>query len=380
MEYSLKFRIYPNKKQEVQIAQTLGCARFVYNYFLALKKETYETEGKNLSFAVCCKELTALKKTEAYKWLQDVDATALQQSLRDLDRACQNFFRGLKKGQTAGFPKFKRKHASRQTYRTQNNQSKSKNGVSSTITLYDDCIRLPKLGYVKCRVSKKVTGRILSATVSKTSSGKYFVSVCRTDADIPQLEPAGAVCGIDLGIKELATLSDGTVFANHKHLRKSEKKLRRLQRELSRKTKGSRNREKARMKLARQHEKVRNQRRDALHKMTTQIVRDYDVICTETLKSKNMMQNHKLAKAVGEASFYEVIRQLQYKCDWYGKLLIRIAPYYPSSQLCSSCGYQNPNTKDLSVREWTCPKCGVHHDRDLNAAQNILDEGLRLSG
>lgn len=380
MEYALKFRIYPNKKQEVQIAQTLGCARFVYNYFLALKKETYETEGKNLSFAVCCKELTALKKTEAYKWLQDVDATALQQSLRDLDRACQNFFRGLKKGQTAGFPKFKRKHASRQTYRTQNNQSKSKNGVSSTITLYDDCIRLPKLGYVKCRVSKKVTGRILSATISKTSSGKYFVSVCWTDADIPQLEPTGAVCGIDLGIKELATLSDGTVFANHKHLRKSEKKLRRLQRELSRKTKGSRNREKARMKLARQHEKVRNQRRDALHKMTTQIVRDYDVICTETLKSKNMMQNHKLAKAVGEASFYEVIRQLQYKCDWYGKLLIRIAPYYPSSQLCSSCGYQNPNTKDLSVREWTCPKCGVHHDRDLNAAQNILDEGLRLSG
>lgn len=380
MEYALKFRIYPNKKQEVQIAQTLGCARFVYNYFLALKKETYETEGKNLSFAVCCKELTALKKTEAYKWLQDVDAAALQQSLRDLDRACQNFFRGLKKGQTAGFPKFKRKHASRQTYRTQNNQSKSKNGVSSTITLYDDCIRLPKLGYVKCRVSRKVTGRILSATISKTSSGKYFVSVCWTDADIPQLEPAGAVCGIDLGIKELATLSDGTVFANHKHLRKSEKKLRRLQRELSRKTKGSRNREKARMKLARQHEKVRNQRRDALHKMTTQIVRDYDVICTETLKSKNMMQNHKLAKAVGEASFYEVIRQLQYKCDWYGKLLIRIAPYYPSSQLCSSCGYQNPNTKDLSVREWTCPKCGVHHDRDLNAAQNILDEGLRLSG
>lgn len=380
MEYSLKFRIYPNKKQEVQIAQTLGCARFVYNYFLALKKETYETEGKNLSFAVCCKELTALKKTEAYKWLQDVDATALQQSLRDLDRACQNFFRGLKKGQTAGFPKFKRKHASRQTYRTQNNQSKSENGVRNTITLYDDCIRLPKLGYVKCRVSKKVTGRILSATVSKTSSGKYFVSVCWTDADIPQSEPTGAVCGIDLGIKELATLSDGTVFANHKHLRKSEKKLRRLQRELSRKTKGSRNREKARMKLARQHEKVRNQRRDALHKMTTQIVRDYDVICTETLKSKNMMQNHKLAKAVGEASFYEVIRQLQYKCDWYGKLLIRIDLYYPSSQLCSSCGYQNPNTKDLSVREWTCPKCGVHHDRDLNAAQNILDEGLRLSG
>lgn len=380
MEYSLKFRIYPNKKQEVQIAQTLGCARFVYNYFLALKKETYETEGKNLSFAVCCKELTALKKTEAYKWLQDVDATALQQSLRDLDRACQNFFRGLKKGQTAGFPKFKRKHASRQTYRTQNNQSKSENGVRNTITLYDDCIRLPKLGYVKCRVSKKVTGRILSATVSKTSSGKYFVSVCWTDADIPQSEPTGAVCGIDLGIKELATLSDGTVFANHKYLRKSEKKLRRLQRELSRKTKGSRNREKARMKLARQHEKVRNQRRDALHKMTTQIVRDYDVICTETLKSKNMMQNHKLAKAVGEASFYEVIRQLQYKCDWYGKLLIRIDLYYPSSQLCSSCGYQNPNTKDLSVREWTCPKCGVHHDRDLNAAQNILDEGLRLSG
>ena len=380
MEYALKFRIYPNKKQEVQIAQTLGCARFVYNYFLVIKKETYETEGKSISYNDCSKELTILKKTEAYKWLQDVDAVALQQSLRDLDKAYQNFFRGLKKGQKAGYPRFKSKRAAKQTYRTQNNQIKSKNGVCNTIVLYDDCIRLPKLGYVKCQVSKKVTGRILSATITKTASGKYFVSVCWTDVDMPQSEPTGAVCGIDLGIKELAALSDGTTFPNHKHLRKAERKLKRLQRQLSRKTKGSKNREKARVKLARQHEKVRNQRQDALHKMTTQIVRDYDVICTETLRSKNMMQNHKLAKAVGEASFCEVIRQLQYKCDWYGKVLIQIDQFYPSSQLCNNCGYQNPNIKNLAVREWICPACGTHHDRDLNAAKNILDEGLRLLG
>ena len=252
--------------------------------------------------------------------------------------------------------------------------------MCNTIVLYDDCIRLPKLGYVKCQVSKKVTGRILSATITKTASGKYFVSVCWTDVDMPQSEPTGAVCGIDLGIKELAALSDGTTFPNHKHLRKAERKLKRLQRQLSRKTKGSKNREKARVKLARQHEKVRNQRQDALHKMTTQIVRDYDVICTETLRSKNMMQNHKLAKAVGEASFCEVIRQLQYKCDWYGKVLIQIDQFYPSSQLCNNCGYQNPNIKNLAVREWICPACGTHHDRDFNAAKNILDEGLRLLG
>ena len=380
MEYALKFRIYPNKKQEVQIAQTLGCARFVYNYFLVNKKETYETEGKSISYNDCSKELTVLKKTEAYKWLQDVDAVALQQSLRDLDRAYQNFFRGLKKVQKVGYPRFKSKRAAKQTYRTQNNQTKSKNGVCNTIVLYDGCIRLPKLGYVKCQVSKKVTGRILSATITKTASGKYFVSVCWTDVDMPQSEPTGAVCGIDLGIKELAALSDGTTFPNHKHLRKAERKLKRLQRQLSRKTKGSKNREKARAKLARQHEKVRNQRQDALHKMTTQIVRDYDVICTETLRSKNMMQNHKLAKSVGEASFCEVIRQLQYKCDWYGKVLIQIDQFYPSSQLCNNCGYQNPNIKNPAVREWICPACGTHHDRDLNAAKNILDEGLRLLG
>lgn len=378
MEYSARFRIYPNEKQKIQTARTLGCSRFVYNHFLALRKEVCRHDGTSLSYRDCSAELTALKKTDAFRWLRDAGSVALQQSLRDLDRAYQNFFRGRKERRKTGFPRFRSKRDARQTYRTQNNQTKDRNGNvrSSTIVLCGDCIRLPKLGYVECRVSKKVRGRILSAAVTRTSSGKYFVSVCWTGVDIPKMPQTNRACGADLGIKDLAVLSDGTVFPNQKHLQASEKKLKRLRRLLSRKTKGSSNREKARIRLARQHEKIRNQRNDAVHKMTTQMVRDHDVICMETLRPRNMMKNHSLAKAAGAAAFSEISRQLQYKCDWYGKLLIRVDPFFPSSQLCSQCGYQNPATKDLSVRKWVCPDCGTVHDRDVNAAKNILSEGL----
>lgn len=368
IEKAYKFRIYPNKQQEELIQKTFGCTRYVYNYYLVKRKTAYEERKETLNYNACSADLTQMKK--ATEWLKEVDATALQSSIRDLDEAYQNFFRRVKNGEKPGYPHFKSKKDNKKAFKSK--------CVGTNIKVLDKHIQLPKLGLVECRVSKQVEGRILSATVSQNPSGKYFVSVLCTDVEWQPLDPTGAIVGIDLGLKEIAITSDGQHIPNPKHLAKSQKKLAKLQRQLSRKPKDSANREKARVKVARLHEHIANQRLDKIHKMTTILVQDYDLIAMETLMPKNMVKNRKLAKAISDAAWGEVARQLEYKTRWYGKCQVKVDRFFPSSQTCNHCGFVNKATKDLAIREWDCPQCGEHNDRDINAAKNILDEGVRI--
>lgn len=363
MEKSYKYRIYPNKTQQELIQKTFGCCRYIYNYFLNKRMNAYKEDGTFIKYNDMSKELTLLKKD--ISWLTEPDKCALQNSIKDLDNAYRRFFK-----HNSNYPKFKTKKNMKKSYRTQNINPTS-------ILVTKKYIKLPKLGYIKTRDKQLVNGRIINATITQECNGHYYVSICCTDVVFDQLPKTNKSIGIDLGIVDFATLSDGTKIDNPRFFEKSEKKLAKLQRELSRKSIGGSNRNKARLKVAKLQKHIAEQRKDFLQKLTTTLVNNYDTICIEDLDVSDMKEtcSHIRNKHVNDVSFYEFRRQLEYKCKWYGKDLITIDRYYPSSQICHVCGHKD-SKKSTDVREWICHNCHCKLDRDINAAINILNEGL----
>ena len=364
---SYKFRLYPTEEQKVIFAKTFGCSRAIWNMMLADKITYYEKTGKSLNN-------TPAQYKKEYPWLKEVDSLALANVQLNLQKAYKNFFHSKFR-----FPRFKSKRH-HQSYRT-NNQ----NGL---IRLSNDNnkIKLPKIGWIRLKQHRKMTGLIKSATISKTTTGKYFISIlCETD--ISSYPKTKSSIGIDLGLEHFAILSTGEKIENPRFLISASKKLAKEQKILSRrgllaKQRGKSlndcmNYQKQRLKVARLHEKISNQRRDFLNKLSTNLIKNHDRICMEDLASRNLMRNHHLARAVGDVSWYEFVRMLEYKAEWYGKQIVKVSRWFPSSQICSSCKV-NSGKKPLHVREWICENCGTHHDRDLNASLNILNEGLKL--
>lgn len=370
-----KFRFYPTNEQKILINKTFGCTRLIYNYYLNKKQELYKTEKKDLSSYDCIKDLKNLYIE--YPFLKEVDSMSLRCALFDLDNSYQKFFK-----EKIGYPKYKSKY-DKNSYRTNfvTSMYKGKKYENIKLDIINKTIMLPKLKKVRIRGYRKlknIDGRIINANVSRGKDNKYYVSVVfEQELEENKIIP-NKIIGLDLGIKDLVITSDGKKYDNNKTISKYEKRIQRIQRKLSKKTKGSNNYYKTKQKLARLYSKIKNTRKYTIHKITKEIIDNNDIIVTETLKINNMIKNHHIAKSLQDASLSEIIRQLTYKTKWKFKKIYQIETFYPSSQICSHCDYKNEITKNLNIREYECPNCHIKLDRDINASENIMFEGLKF--
>lgn len=356
-----KFRIYPNAEQKILFAKTFGCVRFIYNKMLSEKIKYYEETKQKLN------NTPAQYKAE-FEWLKEVDSLALANAQINLQKAYNNFFRSPK----TGFPKFKSKHKNRNSYTT-NNQKGS-------VSIGNGCIKLPKIGFVKLKQHRKLPSdyKLKSVTISQNPSGKYYASVLFEYENQVQETKPHKFLGLDFSMHELYKDSNGNEPKYPGYYRSAEKKLKREQRKRSKMQKGSKNRDKQRIRVAKLHEKVVNQRKDFLHKQSRQITNAYDCVCIEDLDMKAMAQSLNFGKSVSDNGWGMFVTFLQYKLEESGKKLVKVDKFFASSQTCNVCGYKNTATKNLSIRAWDCPECGTHHDRDVNAAINIRNEGMRI--
>lgn len=378
IEKGFKYRIYPRDNQIEQIENMFRAKRYVWNYFLNINIHRLNHHKSVLNYTKMSKLLTLLKKKNP--WLKDCEKSVLQNTLKVQYETFLKYFKKL-----CGFPKFKSYKNNYQSIKmnyTNGNIGILEKDVEYTSTgkfKKQNCkVKIPKVKQIKIAYSRQYEGRIVSATLSRDTDNKYCISLCCVNIEHKTIEQTGAVVGIDLGIKEFATTSDNEIINNPKFYRQYEEQLIKSQRKLSKRKKGSNNRNKQRSKVNKWHKKITNCRIDFLQKLSTKLISDYDIICMEDLSSGNMIKNHKLAKSIADASFFEFNRELEYKARWNYKLISRVNRFYPSSQICSHCGNQSSQTKDLGVRIYMCEECGLEIDRDYNASINILNEGLRI--
>ena len=352
-----KYRIYPNASQKEYFARVFGCVRFFYNRSLSDMNEIYKKTGN-------FENITPASYKKEFEFLKEIDSLALCNAQLSRNAAFKAFFR-----KQNAFPRYKSKK-NEQSYTT-NNQGSVKFSDNNRY------ISIPKCPRIRIKKHRDFKGEIKSITVSKTTDDKYYISLL-VEENIKDVKTSGNSIGLDLGLKDFIVDSNGKKYKNHKYLTKSQAKLTKEQRKLSHMVKGSNNRNKQRIKVARLHKKINNERNDYLHKLSRRIIDENQIICIEDLKVKNMVKNHKLARNIADASWSRFISMLIYKANWYGRVIIKVPSNYPSSQLCSCCHFQFPKTKDLKVRKWTCPQCGTVHDRDKNAAKNILSKGIEI--